>query len=131
MKEISILVDNRPGILAEISELMAAHNINIENIGAETVGKTGIIVLSVDKYDEALRVLCNAAYNAVTEESLLIKLEDKPGALARIANRFKEANINIRGVHIVRRDSGYSIAAISTDRTQEAIELVKDILVGR
>ena len=131
MKEISILVEDRPGILAEICALMAKHNINIENIGAETVGGTGIIVLSTDKYDEALRVLRSESYNAVTEESLLIKLEDKPGALARVAQRFKDANINIRGIHIVRRDGCFSIAAISTERTDEAMALVKDILVGR
>ena len=131
MKEISILVEDKPGILAEICALMAKHNINIENMGAEAVGGTGIIVMSVDKYDEALRVLRGESYNAVTEESLLIKLEDKPGALARIAQRFKDADINIRGIHIVRRDGGYSLAAISTERTREAMELVKDVLVRR
>jgi len=55
-------------------------------------------------------------------------LEDKPGELARITRRFKDANINLRSVRILRRDSGKSIVAVSTESNAEAIELLKEKL---
>ncbi|MCR4337216.1 MAG: ACT domain-containing protein [Candidatus Omnitrophica bacterium] len=131
MKEISIVAENRPGVLADVTDLMAKNKINIDEIEAETIGNMGVIVMAVQQYDLALKVLRDAGFQAVTEDSLLIKLKDEPGALARIALRFKEANINIRGMHIVRRDSGYSIVAISAERSEEAKKLVKDVLVSK
>ncbi len=109
---------------------MAKNGINIETMQAETIGGSGILIMTVDKYDLALKKLRDASFNAITEDSLLIKLKDEPGALAKIAKRFKDANINIRSFHIISRDGDNSIAAISTERTANAIELVKDVLVS-
>ena len=130
MKQISIVVQNKPGVLAEITELMGEHKINITDIEAETFGETGVVVMSVDQYDAALKILRNASFRAITEDSLLLKLQDEPGALAKIAKRFSEANINIRSIHIVSREGGNSIVAVSTERTEEAMKLVEDILVA-
>ena len=131
MKQISIVVDEQPGFpLADITELMATNNINIDSIESETVGDSSVIVMTVNKYDLALRALRDAAYNAITEDCLLIKLKDEPGALAKIARRFKDADLHIRSFHIISRNNDTSIAAISTERTANALELVRDILVS-
>ena len=129
MKQISIVSASKPGVLADISDLMAKNNININNIEGETIGNMGILVMSVNKYDLALKVLRNSGFDAISEESLLLKLKDEPGALAKIAKRFKDANINIRGIHIIRRDGDNSVVAVSTERSEDAIKLVKDILL--
>src|SRR3989338_8689525 len=128
MKQISIVVENKPGVLAQVTELMAKNGINIENIECETIGSAGIMVISINQYDLALQVLREARFHAVTDESILIRLKDEPGALAKIATRFKEAHINIRSLHIVHRDGENSIVAISAERTAEAVQLVKDVL---
>lgn len=129
MKQISIVVESKPGVLASITELMAAQNININNIEAVSMGETGVILLYVEEYDTALRILNDAGYRAISEESILINLKDEPGALAKIAKRFADAGIGIRGMHIIRRSGDTSIAAVSTKRTEEAIKLVEDIIV--
>jgi hypothetical protein len=131
MKQISIVVDEQPSFpLADITELMAAHNINIDTIGAETVGDSSVVVMTVNKYDLALRALRDASYHAITEDCLLIKVKDEPGALAKIARRFKDADLHIRSFHIISRNSDTSIAALSTERTESALQLVQDILVA-
>ena len=57
MKQISIIMESKPGVLADITDLMAKNKININDIEAETIGKMGIIVMCVDKYDFALKTL--------------------------------------------------------------------------
>jgi hypothetical protein len=36
----------------------------------------------------------------------------------------------MRSVRIIRRATGTSIVAISTERTEEAMELVKDVMIS-
>lgn len=130
MKQITIVCESRPGVMAEISEALAAAGVNIETLDAESFGDSGVIIMTVDRYDEALRALARTPFHAISEDAIVVQLDDKPGELARITRRFKEANINLRSIHIIRRDAGKSIVAISTRCTEEAKQLVKDVLVS-
>lgn len=129
MKEIVIVTQNRAGLLADIAEILARKSINIETFDAEEVHDTAVIELTVDRYDEALQSLRDAGFDAVTEDAFLIRLKDEPGALARVAKRFKDANIDLRSVRIVRRLKDSAIVAVATARTEEAKALVREYLV--
>ena len=129
MKQLTVLVPNQPGQLAKISEALAARDINIEDFDVESHGADGLISLTVDKYDSALRALRDAGYRAVTQSTLLIRLEDKPGALATIAARLKDAGIDLRSMHIVRRSENVSIASLVADDNAKAAEILKDVLI--
>jgi hypothetical protein len=130
MKQITIVVKDRPGLVADISDLLLAAGVNIDSIVAEQVGGSAAIILTVDRYDAALRALANTPFQAVTEDAILVRLDDRPGMLAQIAHRFKEAGINLRSIRTVSRDAGGCIVAIAAERTKEAMELVKDVLIS-
>ena len=130
MKQITIISEDRLGVVAEICEALAAARVNIESMDAETIGGSGVTKLTVDRYDDALRALAQTPFHAISEEAIVLQLEDKPGELARITRRFKDANISMRSVRIIRRATGTSIVAISTERTEEAMELVKDVMIS-
>lgn len=130
MKRITIISDNRAGVMAEITEALAEAGVNIETLDAETFGSTGVTLLTVDRYDEALQALARTPHHAISEDAIVVQLDDKPGELARIMKRFKEASINLRSIHIIRRDAVKTIVAISTRQIEEATELVKDVIVG-
>ena len=129
MKQILIVMENRTGIIADISTLMEEQDINIESIDAQAIGNIGVIRMVVDDYDAALKVFRDNDFNALTEEVFLIKLEDKPGALGKVARMFKDANIDIKSLRLVERDGKRAIAAISCERADEARKLMKDIIV--
>jgi hypothetical protein len=126
VKQITIVGENDPGLLARVSEILAERDINIETLAAETVNEHGIVILTVDRYDEALAALRDAGIPAVTEDAIIIRIEDEPGALARISMRFHEAEIRLRSVRIIRR----GVVALSTERTEQALDLVKDVLIS-
>ncbi len=130
MKEIVVVTPNRAGLLADISEVLAARGINIETIDAEEVHDTAIIELTVDRYDEALQALRDAGFHAITEDAILVKLRDEPGALAKVARKFKEARIDLRSVRFIRRQQGYAFVAIATNRSEEARALIDEYIVN-
>lgn len=130
MKEIVIVSEDRPGVVAEISEALAAAGVNIEFITAETIGGSGVVILTVDRYDEALRALARTPFQAISEDAIVIQLDDKPGELARITRRFKEADINLRSIRIIRREGGKGIIAVVAERNDQARELLKDVIIS-
>jgi hypothetical protein len=130
MKQIIIVSEDRPGVGAAIAEAVAAAGVNIETFTAETLGGSAVTILTVDRYDDALRALARAGFHAISENALVVQLDDRPGELARIMRRFKEADINVRSVRIVRRDGAKTIVAVGAERTEEAMELLKDVLVS-
>lgn len=130
MKQITIVCESCPGVMAEIVEALDTADVKLESLDAESFGSSGVIILRVDRYDAALQALAKTPYQAISEDAMLIQIDDRPGELARIMKRFGEAEINLRSIHIVRRDAGKSIVAISTRRGEETRELVKDVLIS-
>jgi hypothetical protein len=132
MKQLSIISENRIGVVTEITEALAAADVNIESIDAETIGEHIVVVLNVNKYDAALQAVHQLKnMRIITEDAILVKLNDEPGALARIARRFTDAGIELRSIRFMERNSEYSLVAISTDRTANALALVADVLVSQ
>jgi hypothetical protein len=129
MKQLTVLVPNQPGQFARITEVLAANGVNVEDFDVESHGEDGLICLTVDKYDDALRALRDAGLKAVTQDTLLIRLEDKPGALAVIAARLKDAGLDLRSMHIVRRVGNVSIASLVANDNVKAAGVLSDVLI--
>ncbi len=129
MKQLTVLVPNELGIAARLTSSLAERGINIEEIDVESVADHGIVVLSVDRYDEALRVLSDAGFRVITQDTLLVRLEDKPGALAAVALRLKDAGLDLRSMHILRRDTSSTTASLVCSDNAVAAEVLRDVLV--
>ncbi|MBM3492715.1 MAG: hypothetical protein FJX72_00105 [Armatimonadetes bacterium] len=129
MKQITIITPpGRPGTLADIAERLAARSVNIVDIDATDDHAHGVVVLRAEPYNAALRALADGGYNAVGEEVLVVRIPDEAGALAKIAARFREPQINIDAMRIVRRDGGWASVLISTSDNARARELLADCL---
>jgi len=131
MKEIIVIGEDRPGVTADVAEVLGKAGINIESIDAEALGATAVVRLIVDRYNDALLALAKAHFHALTEDAILVRVDDRPGGLALIARRFKDEGINLRSVRLVWRDAQEkkAIVAIAADKTDEVIALVKDVLI--
>ncbi|MEM1295147.1 MAG: ACT domain-containing protein [Verrucomicrobiota bacterium] len=130
MKQITVIAKESEDITTLITEALGASDINIESITLETIDESSVVSLLVDQYDEALLVLRDSGFDAVTEDALLIRVPDEPGSLAKIARRFHDADIQVRSLRIIRRRQGRAIVAVSVDRTNKAFELVKDSIIS-
>ena len=129
MNRIIVMAKNEVGVIADISKALADEGINIETISAEGLCEKGVITLTTDAYDDALRVLTHAGFKTVSDESLVIRLPDEPGALAKVAERFKNAGVNIQSLHIIDRRNGHALVALSSDDRAKAETIVDSATV--
>ena len=116
MERIVIMARDEVGVLSDITGALASANINIQSINTQVNGEQGTIIISTDDTDRALLALAEAGYSAVTDDAMIIRLKDEPGALARIAQRFSEESINILSIHILDRKDGFATIALATSQ---------------
>ncbi|HAD61736.1 MAG TPA: hypothetical protein DCG12_21070 [Planctomycetaceae bacterium] len=126
---VLITPPDRPGTLAEIAEKLGESMINISNIDVVDDHIHGIVRIIAEPHDEALRLLTEAGFQAVSDDLITIRIEDVPGGLAKIASRFTEPGINIRSLRFARRDNGWATVLLSTDDDARAQELLREFLV--
>lgn len=127
MKRIRVTARDEPGAVAAITEALARERVNLVAINTERVGERGLITLATedDDHDRALHCLMAAGYRAVTEEALLVRLRDEPGALAKVAARFRDAGVNIRSLHILDRHEDHATVAIDVADPEAAEALLE------
>jgi hypothetical protein len=124
INRIVIMANDEVGVIADITGALANEGINLESLNTETAGGQGAIILTVDNYDHALYVLNQAGFKAVGDDALVIRLPDEPGALAVVADRLKQAGVNIQSMHILNRQDGQAMIALKTDNRPLAIDTI-------
>jgi hypothetical protein len=98
--EFKFSLDDNPGELARIADAFGDEGINIEGGAGIRVGGKGVITLVTSKADAARQVLEKANIPFKSEEVLVVKLKDKPGALAELTRAFEEKGINLTSFYI-------------------------------
>ena len=94
-KQLTVSVENRPGMLGEVGSALGAKKVNIVAFMATVANNQGIIRMIVGKRGAAKRVFAEHRWETIEEEVLQVALEDKPGSLGRIAHKLREASVNI------------------------------------
>ena len=124
MDRIIVMVQSEVGVIAAITSVLADAGINLRSLNTENTGDTGLVIITADNTDEALRVLTDAGFRAVIDDVLVIRLPDEPGALARVAENFRRAGVNIQSLHILDRHAGYATVALAADDRAQAEKLI-------
>ena len=124
MNRIIVMVKDDIGVIAGITRVLAEAGVNLRSLNTEYTDDTGLVIITADDTDEALRVLTDAGYRAVIDDVLVIRLPDEPGALAKVAEKFRHAGVNIQSLHILDRHAGYATVALAADDRAQAEKLI-------
>jgi hypothetical protein len=93
---LAVLLDNKPGTLAELCTVLGKAAVNIIAISApEAKGKGRVGVMVVD-LDGARTALKEAKFRFSEEEVLDIELDNRPGAFAELTGKLARAKINVK-----------------------------------
>ncbi|MDE2802556.1 MAG: ACT domain-containing protein [Chloroflexota bacterium] len=124
MERIIVMAKSEVGVIADIAAALAGAGINILSLNTENTGETGLVILTAEDNDAALQALRTAGFRAVIDDVLVFRLRDEPGALAKVAERFKDAGVNIQSLHILDRHGDHVTFALSSDDREKAETLV-------
>jgi hypothetical protein len=95
VKQISVMLENIPGKLAEVSRILANEKINIRALTAAETTDFAILRLIVSDTKKAVEVLRKNRFAVSESEMIAIQMKDEPGSLAKLAESFSRSGINI------------------------------------
>lgn len=131
MKTITIMADDRVGLLADISYLLGKNKINIDSISVDVVAKKAVITITLKDNSKAKTVLEGSGYKIAETNSVVVKLSDKPGELSKITSSLATEGVNIQNVHMVSKDGVNTILALTVDKPKKAVKLLDQYLLNK
>ncbi len=94
-QQVSVFLENRPGKVEQVTELLAAAGVNIRAITIADSGDFGVLKLLVDDPVRAGGALTDGGLTAALKEVIAIRVPDRPGELLRVARVLKKEEINV------------------------------------
>ncbi|HZN03665.1 MAG TPA: amino acid-binding ACT domain-containing protein [Candidatus Polarisedimenticolia bacterium] len=97
MKDLAIVLENRPGALAEMGEALGRAGVSIEGGGAWVVGGSGVAHFLFEDGTAARQALEAAGIRVLAErEVVVVRLKQAvPGQLGLLTRRMAEGGVNI------------------------------------
>jgi len=101
MKDLAILLEDRPGALAEMGEALGRAGVSVEGGGAWVLEGRGVAHFLFEDGAAARRALEAAGIRVLAERDVLVQRlrQDEPGQLGKLSRRMAEAGVNIEVVY--------------------------------
>jgi hypothetical protein len=123
-KDLTLIVDDRPGTLADLGEATGRAGINIEGLCAITGDGKGFIHILVEDAAAARSALEDAGFGIADErEAVVIDLHDRPGAMGEVARDLAEAGVSIDVAYTIFTGVRLVIVTDDLEKARAALEL--------
>lgn len=130
MKTITVVSDDKVGLLADISYVLAKSKVNIDSLNAELIGRKAIITLLVKDPDRARTVLGRSGYRITEAESIVVRVSNKMGEIEKIGERLSHAGVNIEHVNMLSSTPSEGIFVFKVDKPRKASNILADCIVN-
>ena len=95
VKQLSVFIENRRGMLVEVTEAMAAANVDIRALALAETPDYGILRLIVNNTEKALEVIRATGRTVSVNHMLGLKIDDRPGGLAAALKVLTDNGIDV------------------------------------
>ena len=116
--QLVVSLRSKRGVLAQLAGTLAEAGVNIIALSADAVSGRGKIRMVVNNPAAARRALRKARYRVAEEPAYVVRLRNKPGAVARVASRLAKAGVNITSAYATT--AGKSANAVFTSKSAKA-----------
>lgn len=123
--QIAVFLDNVPGMLAELCDILAAGKINILALTVSDTVDHAVVRMVVDKPAEAIHRLGEVGTLVVERDVVMMEVDNKAGVLQGVAKRLAAAGINIEylyGTAIPKGRRGVLVLRVSNP--EKAVRLL-------
>ena len=124
VRQISVFMENKVGPLAEITTLLAQHQINMRALSVAESQDFGILRIIVEEPEKAEQVLKDNQIIFRESSVLAVLMEDRPGSMAAVVDLLAQAGIPVEYAYafITRQaDNACLILKVKEDEAAEAL----------
>ena len=129
MKQITIVAEDKVGVLADITYILGKARINIESLSVEVHEGKAVVNLTVKDERRAASLLSANGYRVLESEIIVVKLKDEPGQLSEISGLLQKNGVGIQSLYLLARGGGFALDALKVDKPKKAAKLLSPYLV--
>ena len=120
MREFRISLPHRPGELARVTEELANKGVNLQAVAGLAEANKATIALVGHDVNALRQALQDARIRFEEVELLTVELEDRPSALADLAAKLSDGDINFTSIYILGREGNKVQVGFTTDQLAKA-----------
>jgi len=123
--QLTVSLKSRPGVLAQLARTLADAGVNIVTLSADAVSGRGKIRVVVNDSVSAKRALRKAKYRFSEEPAFVVRLRNKPGALARVAEKVAKGRVNIKSAYATTAGRGSATVVMTVGSVAKARKILR------
>lgn len=108
MKDIAVILENRPGALADMGEILGKNGINMNGLCGIPLNDEAIIHILVDDETVAKYVLESAGFKVSAVREVLVldigNIAGKPGSGGKMARKIGNVGVNIDLIYLAEHN---------------------------
>jgi hypothetical protein len=120
MRDVSVALTHRPGELARVSRALSRYGVNLKSVAGLAVDGRVQIRLLPDEIEPARKALEASGIRFEDNEVVTVLLENKAGALAEIAEKLADANVNLLALYVTGIEGDLVELAVVADDPKKA-----------
>jgi len=120
-RDLTLVLPNRPGTGAELTEAIARAGINLDGACAVGTGTESIVHLLAGDTEAVRQAVAGTGFEVRDEREVVITdIENRPGALAEILRRLGDAGVNVEFAYGAA-DGHLVLGADDVERARQAV----------
>ena len=125
VKQISVFVENKPGKLAELTEYLQQHEIDMRALSIAETQDFGIVRMIVDDAYKTSCILKEAGYVASITPVLAIEMPDEPGSLFQILKMLGDGGVNLEYMYaFLAQKEGTAYMVLRVADNEKAMDIL-------
>ena len=120
IKQITVVAEDKVGLLADISYILGKAHLNIESLSVEVQGHKCLIDIVVKDESKASSLLESNGYQVLKADVLVVKIKDEPAQMAQFTARLAKEKINTISMRLITKENGFDTYALQVDHTAKA-----------
>ncbi len=126
VEQISIFLENKPGVLEEATRILKDAGINIRTLSLADTTDFGVLRLIVNDVDRASQVLKEQGFRTNRTIVVAVEVPDRPGGLHGILEVLTKNGINVEYLYaFVERSGEHAVIIFRFDAPDKAIEVLQ------
>ena len=131
LKQLSVFLENRPGHLSRVCEVLAEAGINIVTMTLADTREFGILRLIVREWQRAKEALETAGFAVNTTDVMAIEVADEPGGLEKILKAAEAGGLSVEYMYAFAcKQKKNALIVIRFDDIERALAALKEAGIG-
>ena len=121
IKQLTVFVQNQKGTVADVTDILSQHGINLRALSIAETQDFGILRLIVNDETAAEAVLGETGYLFKVIDVIGVKIGDEPGKLSEALRVLDRANINVEYLYaFMARTQKHAYVVLRVEENEEA-----------